>query len=244
MRGYPHDGPMEPSNPMATLPQVVSFRELSRSVSDVYEKCARLQDSVSSIERNLQQNHDRLVALMQRLDGRLAAVADVQDHLLSLHVSTGFLGQQAQTHHDRQMAFAQRLDGRLTTIAMGIGDLQCLQEPTTAFDDCYSELTFGWKYRVSSTAAGHTLVEVNVDRDAVLLQYLRHSKDAAALLTAPEWQVTPATTSVWKQFLGERAPDVPLTVQYNQAVLDAQDWAKQLCLRSFAQVTGSQGHSA
>ena len=229
---------------MATLPQVVSFRELLRSVSDVYEKCARLQDSASSIERNLQQNHDRLVALMQRLDGRLAAVADVQDHLLSLQVSTGFLGQQAQTHHDRQMAFAARLDGRLTTIAMGIGDLQCLQEPTTAFDDCYSELTFGWKYRVSSTAAGHTLVEVNVDRDAVLLQYLRHSPDAAALLTAPEWHVTPATTSVWKQFLGARAPDVPLTVQYNQAVLDAQDWAKQLCLRSFAQVTGSQGHSA
>ena len=230
---------MEPANPVPTLPQVVSFRELSRSVSDVYEKCARLQDSASSIERNLHQNHDRLVALMQRLDGRLAAVADVQDHLLSLQVSTGFLGQQAQTHHDRQMAFAARLDGRLTTIAMGIGDLQCLQEPTTAFADCYSELTFGWKYRVSSTAAGHTLVEVNVDRDAVLLQYLRHSKDAAVLLTAPEWQVTPGTTSVWKQFLGDRTPDVPLTVQYNQAVLDAQDWAKQLCLRSFEQVVGS-----
>ena len=238
-RGYPHDGPMAPSTPVAAPSQVVSFRELSRSVSDVYEKCARLQDSVCTIERTLHHFHDRQVALMQRLEGRLAPVNDVQEKLLQLYVSNGALAQQAQTHHDRQMSFAQRLDGRLTTIAMGIGDLQCLQEPTTAFDDCYSELAFGWKYRVSSTAAGHTLVEVNLDRDAVLLQYLRHSKDAAVLLTAPEWQVTPGTTSVWKHFLGERTPDVPLTVQYNQAVLDAQDWAKQLCLRSFAQVIGS-----
>ena len=227
---------MEPQDPVPTLPQVASFRELSRSVSDVYEKCARLQDSASSIERNLHQYHDRQVALLQRLDGRLAAVADVHDRVLQLQVSTGSLAQQAQTHHDRQLAFAQRLDGRLTTIAMGIGDLQCLQEPTNSFEGCYSELTFGWKYRVSYTEAGRTLVEVNLDRDAVLLQYLRHAQEAAALLAAPEWRVTPATTSVWKQFLGERTPDVPLTVQYNQAVLDAQDWAKQLCLRSFAQV--------
>lgn len=110
-----------------------------------------------------------------------------------------------------------RLDTRMTNIARAIGDFerqtQLGQGQHTYFNDGLSELRFGWTCHVTTTPGGARLVEVDVDRDAVLIHYLRHAEEAKVHSHRTEWQMRTDTRSAWAHFVRAREPNKELIVE-------------------------------
>ena len=126
----------------------------------------------------------------------------------------------------------------ITRLSKAFGGLQAHSLPDhlrcTYFKDGFVEEQFGWKYLVTAGINSSHLVEVDTDRDALIIHYIRNAPGAEDLRAQPFWSVNLRTTSAFEHFMGAQVPAPARIIEHHQVAARALAWAQGICLESWA----------